>query len=140
MPVSAYGATVDEGKMYFFKIGCPIGIEDHIHVCIHRGENVFLFAVCSSQVERAKRRANVLGYDLRTYPIFAKNDVNLLNKDETYIDCNKPIETTCEEFSKLIQNGDVYELNGFFDANSMQLIYEGIKVSNLVEDRIKDLF
>lgn len=140
IPVSAYSATVAEGKMYFFKMGCPIGIGDHIHVCIYRGDKVFLFATGSSQVEKAKKRASFLKYDLCTYPVFSKNDTNLFEKDETYIDCNNPIETTPEKFAELIQKGWVYELKGHFDSESLQLIAKGVKASELVKDRIKHLF
>lgn len=96
IPVSAYGATVSEGKMYFFKMDCPIGVGDHIHVCIHRGEKVFLFATGSSKVEKAQRRAKIMGYDICTYPVFAKDAINMLDK-ETYIDCNKPIEVSVQK-------------------------------------------
>ena len=86
IPASAYGATVTEGKMYFFKSDCPVGVSDHIHVCIKRGDTVFLFATGSSQVEKAIRRAEVLNYDINTYPVFHSNDINKLTKDQTYID------------------------------------------------------
>lgn len=43
IPIQAYGATVTEGKEYFFKSGCPIGVENHIHICIFKDNKVFLF-------------------------------------------------------------------------------------------------
>ncbi len=139
VPSSVYAATVSEGKMYFFKSDCPIGVSDHIHVCIKRGDTVFLFATGSSQVEKAITRASLLGYDLNTYPVFTKNDTNKLNKEMTYIDCNSPIETSQKEFCELIQNGKVYELPGTFDTDSLALILNGVKCSKLVEARIKDM-
>lgn len=139
IPVSAYGATVAEGKMYFFKSDCPIGISDHIHVCIKRGDTVFLFATGSSQVDKARLRAKVLNYDLNTYPIFPKDETNKLNKDQTYIDCNNPIEITHNEFSNLLKDDKIYELPGHFDAASLAIIIRGVKCSTLVEQRIKDM-
>ena len=136
---SLYGATVTEGKMYFFKSDCPIGIKDHIHVCIKRGEKLFIFATGSSQVEKAIRRASILGYDLNTYPIFPATETNKLKKPQTYIDCNRPIETTVEEFSDLLRKDKVYELPGIFDSDSLSLILSGVKCSPLVEERIKRL-
>lgn len=140
IPSSAYGQTVCEGKMYFFTSDCPIGIKDHIHICIKRGDSVFLFAAGSSQVEKAKIRAAILGYDLNTYPIFTANDTNKLNKPQTYIDCNRPVETTHTEFSSLLKDGKVYELSGTFDEQSLKLIIKGVKCSTIVENRIKELF
>lgn len=92
LPASLYGATVDEGKMYFFKSDCPIGVKDHIHVCIKRGDTIFLFVTGSSQIEKAIKRAELLKYDLNTYPIFTASVTNQLKKPQTYIDCNRPIE------------------------------------------------
>lgn len=139
LPSSLYGATVAEGKMYFFKSDCPIGVKDHIHICIKRGDKIFLFATGSSQVEKAIRRATILGYDLNTYPIFPANDTNQLKKPQTYIDCNRPIETSQEEFCELLRKDKIYELPGVFNASSLSIILAGVKCSPLVEERIKQL-
>ena len=139
IPASAYGATVTEGKMYFFKSDCPVGVSDHIHVCIKRVDTVFLFATGSSQVEKAIRRAEVLNYDINTYPVFHSNDINKLTKDQTYIDCNSPIEISHGEFSNLLKDDKIYELTGYFDANSLAIIINGVKRSSVVEQRIKNL-
>ena len=139
LPTSLYGATVAEGKMYFFKSDCPIGVKDHIHVCIKRGDRIFLFATGSSQIEKAIRRAELLNYDLNTYPVFPATVTNQLKKPQTYIDCNRPIEVTHEQFIELLRTGKVYELSGVFDATSLSLIIKGVRCSTLVEERIKNL-
>ncbi|MDE6193660.1 MAG: hypothetical protein K2M83_06725 [Muribaculaceae bacterium] len=139
LPSSLYASTVAEGKMYFFKSDCPIGIKDHIHICIKRGNTIFLFATGSSQIEKAIRRAKVLGYDLNTYPVFPATSTNRLKKPQTYIDCNHPIESTHEEFANLIKSGKIYELTGIFDEDSLQLIRNGVKLSSIVEERIKQM-
>lgn len=139
LPSSLYASTVAEGKMYFFKSDCPIGIKDHIHICIKRGDTIFLFATGSSQIEKAIRRAKVLGYDLNTYPVFPATPTNQLKKPQTYIDCNHPIESTHEEFANLIKSGKIYELTGIFDEDSLQLIRNGVKLSSIVEERIKQM-
>ena len=139
LPSSLYASTVAEGKMYFFKSDCPIGIKDHIHICIKRGNTIFLFATGSSQIEKAIRRAKVVGYDLNTYPVFPATSTNRLKKPQTYIDCNHPIESTHEEFANLIKSGKIYELTGIFDEDSLQLIRNGVKLSSIVEERIKQM-
>lgn len=72
-------------------------------------------------------------------PIFEKNDVNKLNKDLTYIDCNSPIEVSQDDFSDLINDGKVYEMQGVFDSESLAIILEGVMSSTVVEKRIKDM-
>lgn len=101
LPIQAYGSTVTVGKLYFFKTGCPIGVENHIHVCIFRDNRIFVFATGSSQLDKAKKRAAFLHYSPKSYPILSKDEVNKFDKD-TYIDCNKPIETSSEAFSELL--------------------------------------
>ena len=139
IPTLAYGATVSEGKEYFFKVGCPIGVEDHIHICIHKGDKIFLFATGSSQLGTAEKRARVFHQDAKTYPVFVKDRINKFDKD-TYVDCNKPIETSPEIFSELVQKGLIYEMKGVLDTNSLYRIGEGVKLSPTVEERIKELF
>lgn len=139
IPALAYGATVTEGKEYFFKVGCPIGVEDHIHICIHKEDKIFLFATGSSQLGTAEKRARIFHYDAKTYPVFTRNAINKFDKD-TYVDCNKPIETTPQEFSELIKQGLIYEMKGSLDAESLNRIAEGVRLSITVEDRIKDMF
>lgn len=139
LPASAYIGTIDEGKMYFFKADCPIGVKDHIHICIKRGETVLLFATGSSQVEKAIARAKALGFDLNSYPVFLADSINQLRKPQTYINCNQPIEVTHNNFAKLLKEDKVYELPGIFDAESLTRIIEGVKCSKLVENRIKEM-
>lgn len=140
LPTSLFGSVTDEGNMFFFTTDCPIGIKDHIHICIKKGESIFLFATCSSQVEKAKERAIAMGLDLRTYPIFESNDTNKLNKEKSYINCNSPIEVSHTYFSELVNDRKVYQLPGNFDNESLAVIAEGVKCSKLVENRIKQMF
>lgn len=109
-------------------------------MCIKKGDSIFIFATCSSQVEKAMQRAAVLGYDLKTYPVVKSDENNQFRKDETYIDCNNPLEIPVDEFFGYLHNGMIHELQGTLDQTSMEKIAEGIKASSLVENRIKVLF
>ena len=60
LPIQAYGSTVTVGKLYFFKTGCPIGVENHIHVCIFKDNRIFLFATANE--EKAKEVLMDIGY------------------------------------------------------------------------------
>jgi hypothetical protein len=78
--------------------------------------------------------------DLNTFPVFVKNDINKFTKSQTYINCNNVIEISETEFGKLIKDGKVHRLEGKIDAQGLQLIANGVKLSPEVEGRIKDLF
>lgn len=64
IPSELMGAVVDEGEEYFFTTDCPIGIQEHIHICIKKKNKILLFSTCSSQTDTAFRLAKLKGYDL----------------------------------------------------------------------------
>lgn len=140
IPVELMGAVVGEGEKYFFTVDCPIGIQEHIHICIKKKNIILLFSTCSSQTDTAFRLAKLKGLDLNTFPVFVKNDMNKFTKNQTYINCNNVIEISETEFGKLIKDGKVHRLDGQIDAKGLQLIANGVKLSPEVEGRIKDLF
>lgn len=140
LPGSLLGAVVGEGEKYFFTVDCPIGIQEHIHICIKRHNKVLLFSTCSSQTDTAFRLAKLRGLDLNTFPVFTRNNVNKFQRDMTYVNCNNVIEVSEAEFGQLIKDGKVHRLDGKLDELSMALIANGVKLSPDVERRIKDLF
>lgn len=140
LPGSLLGAIVGEGEKYFFTVDCPIGVQEHIHICIKRHNKILLFSTCSSQTDTAFRLAKLRGLDLNTFPLFTRNEVNKFQRDMTYVNCNNVIEVSEAEFGQLIKDGKVHRLDGKLDELSMALIANGVKLSPDVERRIKDLF
>lgn len=140
IPAGLVGSAVGEGEKYFFTVDCPIGIQEHIHICIKRHNRILLFSTCSSQTDTAFRLARLRGLDVNTFPMFTKNDVNKFQREITYVNCNNVIEIRDAEFGQLIKDGKVHRLEGTLDELSMQLIANGVKLSKDVARRIKDLF
>lgn len=125
LPASLMGAVVGEGEKYFFTVDCPIGVQEHIHICIKRNNKILLFSTCSSQTDTAFRIAQLKGISLNTFPVFTRNDVNKFQKDMTYVNCNKVIDVSEAVFGKLIKDGKVHRLSGHIDELGMSLIAEG---------------
>lgn len=140
LPGSLLGAVVGEGEKYFFTVDCPIGVQEHIHICIKRHNKILLFSTCSSQTDTAFRLAKLRGLDLNTFPVFTRNNVNKFQRDMTYVNCNNVIEVSEAQFGQLIKDGKVHRLDGKLDEFSMAFIANGVKLSPDVERRIKDLF
>lgn len=140
LPESLMGAAVGEGEKYFFTVDCPIGVQEHIHICIKRNNKILLFSTCSPQTDTAFRLAMLKGLDMNTFPVFTRNDVNKFQKDMTYVNCNNVIEVSESEFGKLIKEGKVHRLSGHIDELGLLLIANGVKLSPEVERHIKDLF
>ena len=131
---------VNEGELYFFMSDCPIGIADHIHVCIKHHNKVLMFSTCSSQIDTAIRVAMLRGYDINIFPVLLKNDTNKFRKPQTYINCNNVIEISSSDFGDLIKTGKIRKLDGVIDNIDIQLIAKGVKLSPDVPLRIKKLF
>ena len=139
-PEEFFGNMVEEGNMYFFLKDCPIGVPEHIHICIKRKDSYLLFSTCSSQTDTAYRLATLKGWDMNTFPVFVKNDENKFTKEHTYVNCNNVIEINKTEFGKLIKTGKVRSMEGKIGELGLQLIGNGVKLSTEVERRIKNLF
>ena len=140
LPSELLGNIVNEGELYFFMTDCPIGIADHIHVCIKHHNKVLMFSTCSSQIDTAIRVAMLRGYDINIFPVLLKNDTNKFRKPQTYINCNNVIEISSLDFGDLIKTGKIRKLDGVIDNIDMQLIAKGVKLSPDVPLRIKKLF
>lgn len=140
LPESLVGAVVGEGEKYFFTVDCPIGVQEHIHICIKRNNKILLFSTCSSQTDTAFRLAKLKGLDINTFPVLVGNEENKFSKNMTYVNCNNVIEVSETVFGRLIKEGKVHRLSGQIDELGMSLIANGVKLSPEVERRIKDLF
>ena len=140
LPSELLGNIVNEGELYFFMSDCPIGIADHIHVCIKHHNKVLMFSTCSSQIDTAIRVAMLRGYDINIFPVLLKKDTNKFREPQTYINCNNVIEISSSDFGDLIKTGKIRKLDGVIDNIDMQLIAKGVKLSPDVPLRIKKLF
>ena len=140
LPETLLSQSITEGALYFFYANCPIGIKEHIHVCIKRNNKLLFFSTCSSQINTALRLAELNGFDTSTYPVFLADNKNEFKKPQTYIDCNNVIEIDDIDFAKLLKSGKVKLLSGFIDEYGLKIIANGIRKSTLVSEEIKELF
>ena len=140
LPASLLRAVVEEGDIYFFTSDCPVGIADHMHICIKHADKVIFLSTCSSQIDTAMRIAKLRGYDMNTFPIFPQTAENKFRKPQTYVNCNKVVELTDNEFGQLVSGGKIYKLAGNIGVSGLSLISKGIKLSPDIERRIKKLF
>lgn len=80
LPNSLFGTVAGEGDIYFFTADCPVGIADHMHICIKHTDKVILLSTCSSQIDTAMRIAKLRGYDMYTFPVFTQTAENKFRK------------------------------------------------------------
>lgn len=140
LPIELVGQSVLKGEIYFFKKGCPKGIEEHMHVCVHHADQVLIFGTCSSQKNTAIRLAKFRKDDPDTYPFFKKSPTNCFTEDITYVDCNQVFSVTEEEFAEWRKEKKVKLNKGVFNEEELGRLIHGIMISNRVPGEIQDMF
>ncbi|MDE6000191.1 MAG: hypothetical protein K2H04_09030 [Bacteroidaceae bacterium] len=140
LPANLLGSAVGEGDIYLFNSDCPVGIANHMHICIKHADKVIFLSTCSSQISTAMRIAMLRGYDMNTFPVFISTKENKFRKPQTYVNCNKVVELADEEFGTLVKSGRICKLEGNIGTLGLSLIAKGIKLSPDIEGRIKRLF
>lgn len=141
LPAKLIGASAEESRIYLFKGDCPVGIADHMHVCIKRNGQVLIFSTCSSQISTSIRLAQIRGWNINTYPVMAPDNDNHFTAP-TYINCNEVWQMSEEEFGRLYAEGKISDTkgSGFINETGMRLISNGIKLSTQITDDVKELF
>lgn len=129
-----------ENNIYFFKENCPIGIPNHMHICIKQKDRILLFSTCTSQIDTVYRLAMRRGTDPNTFPCFKKNESNQFDRDLTFVNCNNITECSLEDFNKLVSEKKIICLDGVITDYEMQLIVNGVKLSKTVPMKIKEMF
>lgn len=139
IPASLLGAVATEGEIFFFKKGCPVGIENHPHILVRHNGNYLFLNTCSSSLDTAIRLARIRRWDNRTYPVISKSAVNKLMRD-SYVNCNEFVELTEDEFGNLTRRGLIHREagGGTITEADMIRIREGIDLSVNISDEDKD--
>ena len=141
MPRQLKEEAVIEGNIYFFEKNATIGVPNHMHVCIKRADKLLFFSTCSSQIKTARDLSERKGWDINTFPVYAANEsTNKFQEALTYVNCNRCYEISVSDFVDLMEKGEVRLLQGHFPEADMQLIANGVKLSPVIERRIKELF
>lgn len=140
LPGNLLEKSVEEGKIYFFRDNCPIGVRGHMHICIKIHERIFFFSSCTSQMNTIRRYAALTGISLDTYPCFSKNDTNKFNEALTFVNCNDVVECTADEFTGYLNSQCIVPLDGVIDSSGLLSIAKGVKLSKTVAKEIQNLF
>ncbi len=140
LPSSLISSTIEENKIYYFTARSPIGIPDHMHICIRKHDKLLLFSTCTSQMDTVYRLALLKKQDMSTFPCFKKDSTNLFERDYTFVNCNNIISCPQEDFIHHLQNKVIIPLDGVMSDEAMQMIADGVKKSKTVVQEIKDLF
>lgn len=140
LPEALLESSIEEQNIYFFTEKAPIGIANHMHICLKVKDKLLLFSTCTSQTDTVYRLAQFKGWDLNTFPCFKQNKQNSFQQDLTYVNCNNIFQCEKKDFIKWLKNGVIKPLEGKMNETDMELIAKGVKKSSMVAQEIKDLF
>ena len=140
LPSSLISSTIEENKIYYFTARSPIGIRDHMHICIRKHDKLLLFSTCTSQMDTVYKLAMLQKQDMSTFPCFKKDSTNLFESDYTFVNCNNIISCSQEDFIRYLQDKVIIPFDGVMNDEVMQMIANGVKKSKTVVQEIKDLF
>lgn len=140
LPSSLISSTIEENKIYYFTARSPIGIPEHMHICIRKHDKLLLFSTCTSQMDTVYRHALLKKLDMSTFPCFKKDSTNLFETDYTFVNCNNIISCSQKDFIRYLQDKVIIPFDGVISNEAMQMIADGVKKSKTVVQEIKDLF
>lgn len=140
LPAEVIALAFQEGDIFFFEKNCPIGIPEHMHVCIRKHNTILLLSTCSSQIDTSIKIAQRRGYPAATYPVFNADNTNKFEKSETYVNCNEVVEVEADVFQNYISTGKIHLLKGKMDTTALDKIADGIRQSTVIEGKYKDMF
>jgi hypothetical protein len=138
LPASLFISGIRTKEVFYFstnKINTGI---PHYFICIKKDESeILLFSCCTTKGDKREEYITKMGISLETL-VYIKpgEDGNPFN-DETYVDCNKAIPFTIEEFEIMHKSGKIDYKGEISDDHYIQIII-GLLKSPQIEQSIKD--
>lgn len=127
-----------ENKLFYFKNReYSTDAPPHYHICIPINHDKFVMLVLfTSQDEKRKMLYSTNPKALQALVEIDKDDFHFLTKENTLIDCNRPIYRTKEELASLV-NGEFKVIDEIITEVFLTKIKNAIKKSPLVNKKYK---
>lgn len=122
LPASLFSNTIKEKEIFYFSSEQINTDEPHYFICIKKSANeVLIFTCCTTQ--GAKRESYIIkkGYPISTL-VYIKPGASLPFKEETFVDCNRCMTYTMDEFIKLCNEGKMNYKGEISDIHYEQIL------------------
>ncbi|WP_319591709.1 hypothetical protein [uncultured Draconibacterium sp.] len=132
-------ANVQPGNIYYFQSDQLNGTnQPHYFIALKNTENeLVFFSCCTTQMERRLRFIERTGSPHSTLVGITPSAENGLQR-ESFVDCNSIIQHTHDEIAFLVTDGGI-DYRGELEEEYLELIYQGIRDSILLEEEVQDL-
>lgn len=128
-----------EKQIYLFRKNSYSNIDDHLHILIKKSDGrKFHFICCTTQFENRKLFLDSRNISYSTLVPIPKSELNNLDAEMSYVDCNSIILNSYDELVEMTKN-NVIKFVGTLSDNHYEQIIQGIDASPLIEGDVKDL-
>lgn len=137
LPPELFSLTIKEREIFLFettKINSP---DPHFFICIKKNENdILLFTCCTTKGNKREEYITKKGYPLSTLVHINHNNSDNPFTAPTFVDCNKCIPFTIEEFEKMC-NERKATYKGEISSEYYEQILIGLLASPEIDNEIK---
>jgi hypothetical protein len=136
---SLFSQTITERDVYYFSTEKINTDDPHYFICIKKSDtDVLIFSCGTTQWEKRLNYIQKKGLSTNTLVYIDPAKAGADFKKETYIDCNKYIPFTVDEFDKHCRDKGI-EYKGVLDEDYYEQILIGLHSSTEIEDAIKEI-
>lgn len=108
IPSSLFINGVKTKEVFYFATNKINTDNPHYFICIKKDESeILLFSCCTTKGSKREEYITKMGISLETLVYIKPGEDGNPFTDETYVDCNKAIPFTIEEFEGLYKNGKI---------------------------------
>lgn len=138
LPASLFIKGISVKEVFFFSTNKIKTLDPHYFICIKKDDSeVLLFSCCTTKGSKREDYIQKMGITLETLVYIRPGQDGNPFKYDTYVDCNKAIPFTIEEFEAMHKSGKI-EYKGEINTDYYLQIILGLLKSPQIEQVIKD--
>jgi len=133
--------TIKRGTVYYFREENFSSVEPHYFVVLNKNpsNNSVIILVCAtSQIEKRKRRAQILNFPIETLVEVSPSDFSLFSKN-TIFDCNCVIEKNVQSIIDKLSKKQLIICSTQMPEKIMSLLVAGVLRSSQISEQNKKI-
>ena len=134
-------AGIHTGSVYYFEEEQLSSPEPHYFVVLNknpRTEEILILVCASSQVEKRRQMAQILGFSPETLVVISPSEYTLFTK-ETVIDCNRAFERTAQSLIDKLEQGKLKVCTELMPKDIVRRLVCGILASTQIAEDVQKM-
>lgn len=132
-------ASIKSGSVFYFADSELTSTDPHYFVVLNkdpRTEDLLILVCASSQVEKRKQAASLLGFPEETLVFISPSECSLFTKN-TVIDCNRAFEKTPQSLIEKLEGGNLRVCEEIMSEEIVSSLKSGVLASKQISETIK---